>query len=175
MQIVAMQFQQNGKTMYYAAIPVSLLLDDQKIRVDKYSAKTDSGYQRNPSSARARDFARYVGTARGISPSALLLNVRGELGTFNTIRGNMGILNMPDEAVMYLVDGQHRTEGYREALSDPKYNMDQQFEVPAIIMHEDSYEEAKQFIIINKTQKGVRPDLAERFISRMLRDETTAG
>jgi len=33
------------------------------------------------------------------------------------------------------------------------------------------YEEAKQFIIINKTQKGVRPDLAERFISKLARKE----
>jgi DGQHR domain-containing protein len=175
MQLVAMQFHQNGKTMYYAALPVSLLLDEQKIRVDKYNAKTDTGYQRNTSSGRFRDFARYVGTARGISPSALLLNVRGEIGSFKTISGNMGILNMPDDAVMFIVDGQHRIDGYREAVSDPKYKMDQQFEVPAIIMRENEYEEAKQFIIINKTQKGVRPDLAERFISRMLRDETMAG
>ncbi len=47
------------------------------------------------------------------------------------------------------------------------------FKVPVVIMHQATqYDEAKQFLIINKTQKGVKPDLAERFISTMSRTES---
>jgi len=34
-----------------------------------------------------------------------------------------------------------------------------------------SYEEAKQFVIINKNQKGVRTDLAQRFLMQAVKEE----
>jgi hypothetical protein len=44
--------------------------------------------------------------------------------------------------------------------------------MPVVLMNVSSeYDEAKQFIIINKTQKGVKPDLAERFIAKLMKRE----
>jgi hypothetical protein len=45
------------------------------------------------------------------------------------------------------------------------------YQFPVIITNlKKTYEEAKQFIIINKTQKGVRSDLAERFLSKLFEE-----
>ena len=172
MQLLVTELQQNGKKLYFTALPIHFLKDEGRIKVDQFDPTTKEGYQRKASSARARDFARYIGKAKGISPTTVLLNVRGELGEFTPIKGAFGTLNLPDQSTLWLVDGQHRMEGFQELLTSDTYTVNGQFEIPAIIMAErNEYEEAKQFIIINKTQKGVRPDLAERFIARLARKE----
>jgi DGQHR domain-containing protein len=91
-----------------------------------------------------------------------------------------GTLVLPENATLWLVDGQHRVAGLKELIDiDDSYRL---FPVPAIVivpalwsevMTEEAevYEEAKQFVIINRTQKGVRSDLAERFLARILKSE----
>lgn len=172
MELKCVEFEQNGHKLYSATMSARDLTNESDVKVDIYNASNADGYQRKPSPLRARDFARYLEKAKGICPTSILLNIRGEF-SFEPIKGNYGILKLPDNPnteKFWIVDGQHRIEGLRELLdSDQSYA---NFPMNVTIMGVSTeYEEAKQFIIINKTQVGVRPDLAERFIAKMAKRE----
>lgn len=172
MELKCVEFDQNGHKLYSAIMSARDLTNESDVKVDIYNASHSEGYQRKPSQLRARDFARYLEKGKGICPTSILLNIRGEF-SFEPIKGNYGTLKLPDNPnteKFWIVDGQHRIEGLRELLaSDSIYA---NFPMNVTIMGVSTeYEEAKQFIIINKTQVGVRPDLAERFISKMAKRE----
>lgn len=153
-----------GKIVFY--VGVMKVKDLVNIgRVDTFSAGHEEGYQRSLSMARARAFGRYILT-NNFSPSSILLNVRDQ----NVNQSSEGTLTFPDGVQMWVVDGQHRLAGLRFALEqDPNIG---EIEFPVVIMNEpSSYKEAWQFITINKTQKGVRTDLAERFLNQALKIE----
>lgn len=172
MQLNVMEITQNGTKLYVCTMSARELLSNSNVKVDYYSADTNDGYQRKPSFTRAKDFARYIKNAKGICPNSVLINIRGEIGNFKPISSSYGALTLPDDTVFWIVDGQHRIEGLRELIKLDKAFSD--FPCVVILMTANSeYEEAKQFMIINKTQKGVRPDLAERFIARMAKREGT--
>jgi DGQHR domain-containing protein len=89
---------------------------------------------------------------------------------------HFGTLKISDNCTLWLVDGQHRLYGIRKAAERGL----EDFFVPTVIINPASwdnvddprYEEAAQFLTINRTQKGVRPDLAERFLGELLRKES---
>jgi DGQHR domain-containing protein len=133
--------------------------------IDRFIAGHPEGYQRTLSMARARSFGRFMENV-GFSPASILINFReGEI-----VEKPEGILNLPEGKQMWIVDGQHRVGGLQFALErNPDIG---ELEFPVMIMNEPlSYEEAKQFVIINKTQKGVRTDLAERFLMQFIKKE----
>lgn len=172
MQINAMELTQNGTKLYVCTLTAKELITNHNVKVDYFSAAGNDGYQRKPSSARAKDFARYIKNAKGICPNSVLINIRGEIGNFKPISASFGTLNLPDDTIFWIVDGQHRIEGLRELIEQDSSFAS--FPCVVILMTANSeYEEAKQFMIINKTQKGVRADLAERFIARMAKREGT--
>ncbi|GAI04845.1 unnamed protein product, partial [marine sediment metagenome] len=79
---------------------------------------------------------------------------------------------IPDKVHLWIVDGQHRLKGL-EIIGENDPNL-LDIEIPVIIMTskgdtpEDArYKEAVQFLIINRTQKGVRSDLAERILLKV--------
>jgi DGQHR domain-containing protein len=178
MKIPAMQVRQGKYVFYVASVPLRFFdKHNEKLNVDIFQAASKAGYQRRPTEYRAKDFARYVAVAKGICPTAVLLNVRDEGVGFEAIRKDedFGHLSLPDDVVLWIVDGQHRIKGFQEAMDEHADRMAELgvFKVPVVIMNlPAAYEEAKQFLIINKTQKGVKPDLAERFISTMARTES---
>ncbi len=172
MELKCIEFEQNNIKLYSAIMSARDLTNESDVKVDIYNARNAEGYKRKPSFLRARDFARYLEKAKGICPASILLNMRGEF-SFEPIKGNLGILRLPDTPnteKFWIVDGQHRIEGLKELLdSDSSYA---NFPMNVIIMGVSTeYEEARQFIIINKTQVGVKADLAERFISKMAKRE----
>jgi DGQHR domain-containing protein len=174
MQLNVMETVQNGKKLYICIMKAKDLVQNERVKIDYYDAKRNEGYQRKPSMSRARDFARYIKNAAGISPNSILINIRGALGNFKPLAPQSGILTIPDTTELWIVDGQHRFEGLRDLTEqDPSFG---EFPCFVILMNENTeYEEAKQFMIINKTQKGVRSDLAERFIATMMKKEGTKG
>lgn len=157
------KIEQGNTSIYVGLMNVRDLLDQAE--VDMFVSGHPDGYQRALSQARARAFGRFI-AGGGVSPSSILINIRdGEI-----IENPDGTLNLPEEVTKWIVDGQHRMEGLRFAIErDPTING---LEFPVVIMNQNSdYEEAKQFVVINKTQKGVRTDLAERFIMRAVKEE----
>jgi len=163
MIIKGYRVEQGENHFFVGAMKASDLLD--RTQVDHFVSGHPDGYQRNLSEARARSFGRFMDSG-GISPASILLNMRDA----DINEETEGFINIPDDIPIWVVDGQHRMGGIRFAVErDPSLN---NLEFPIIIMNQkSSYEEAKQFVIINKTQKGVRTDLAERFLMRAVQEE----
>ena len=163
MRIKGYPVRQLKSTFYVAVMKVKDLVNEG--RVDTFSTGHDDGYQRSLSMARARAFGRYI-LNNSYSPLSILINIRGE----KIEESSNGNLTLPDGVQMWVVDGQHRLAGLKFAMEqDPSVG---ELDFPVIIMNEPSgYEEAWQFITINKTQKGVRTDLAERFLNKAIQKE----
>lgn len=164
MKLQVIPFNQHGKIMYVGKISAKEI--SGRAKVDIWRANNQEGYQRVPESTRARAFMRFI--ASEISPPAILANIRDKDSKKITI-GN-GILEIPDNVTIWLMDGQHRFAGI-ELLNEvsEKYH---DLEFPIVIMiGETVYDEAKQFVLVNMTQKKIRTDLGERFLQRAVRKE----
>src|SRR5437867_6786382 len=116
-------------------------------RVDIKSRDNPDGYQREPSSTRAKAFGRYIGRAKGISPTAILLSLRSSVSLstdsskknyprfdFEDKESGYGTLTIPDDMSLWLVDGQHRVLGMNSIVEDEKYSDYEQFPLAAVIM-----------------------------------------
>ena len=165
MKIRAIPFTQHGNIMYSAVLSAKDLVSHTK--VDVWHPTNENGYQREVSMQRARKFSNYITTE--VSPPAILVNIRDI--DKDKIKYENGKLEIPDEIILWLVDGQHRVAGLRELLesSGEKY---ENIEFPVVIQVGDSiYQEAKQFVIVNTSQKRVRTDLGERFLVKSAKEE----
>ncbi len=166
MKIKSLPVEQNGTILYIGAIKVRDLTGH--VKVDMRSSKEPEGYQRECSPTRARSFGRFIARAKGISPNSLLLNVRRQ----DSLKYKDGVLTIDDNEPLWLVDGQHRVKGLEMVMDEDDDPTISDFELPVVILNEpDRYKEAKQFWIVNKTQKGVRSDLAERILQRVIYKE----
>lgn len=159
MKIPAIEFKQHDKILYLAVIKSKDLIKNAKADIWKSDHK--SGYQREPSERRGKQFASYVLNG-GICPMSISISFRKE-----KLKYKDGFLEFSDTATKWLVDGMTRTLGTEFFLED-KPSLEA-FEFPVVIMNsEDEYEEAEQFYIVNKLAKRVRTDLAERFLARSI-------
>ncbi len=165
MELNAFEIVQNNNLIYITYMSAGQLADLTKVKVDLFKQENEEGYQREILDKHSEEFAKYISYAKGISPLSILINIRDKIN-FKKETGSFGKLIVPEGSTMWIVDGQHRRKGLEIAINKMKEFSD--FQIPVIIMNfKTSYEEAKQFIIINRTQKGVRADLAERFLSRL--------
>jgi len=174
MELPALEIEQNGKKFYAACMSAEQLCDEGRVKADVWSPGNREGYQRKLDTIRARLFAKYIANQDNISPQAILLSVR-ESVEFRPKDGKFGTLSIPDGSTLYEVDGQHRIGGLREAIR--KGEIDSVFALPVIIICPEKlgkeeganprFCEAKQFVVINRTQKTVRADLSDRFIARL--------
>src|SRR5438445_338254 len=158
MELPAIRLTQNGKVMFFVELTAKQIRDN-KILPDIWSTTNQTGNQRELDHTRSRKFSKYIQKSQNISPISVLLSVRKEL-KFVQKDGNYGRLIIPDDVQIHVVDGQHRVDGLKEAL---KETPDLGFTIPAIIISpqmmgahnedESTYLEAKQFVVINQTQK----------------------
>ncbi len=177
MEIDATEFVQNGKTLYLTTFDAGFLAEEGRTKTEEWRSDNDDGYQRRPSASRILAFSRYV-EGGGISPLSVCLGVREHI-VFRRTHENQGKIALPDDVVFWLVDGQHRIDGLK-VLHERTERFDS-FKVPAIIFSSldwnsstpeasnPMFYEAYQFYTINKNQKGVRPDLAERFLAKVIK------
>jgi DGQHR domain-containing protein len=140
---------------------------------DRWSPGNRLGYQRLPSESRLGEkrggALRYLMREIGCFPTSILLNVRGEVGfkpegeeTWST-RGRLDI----GEEKLWVIDGQHRVEALRLAMGR---NAD--FEdypvIVSILRKPERFDELMLFYIVNRRQRGISTDLANRHLQRML-------
>lgn len=164
MKLKAIPFTQHDKTMYVGKISAKDL--SGRAKVDVWRANNQKGYQRAPEPTRAKAFMRFI--ASDISPPAILANIRDK--DAEKIIVNNGTIEIPDDVTIWLMDGQHRFAGIEmlNEVSEKHHNL----EFPIVIMVGESiYDEAKQFVLVNMSQKKVRTDLGERFLQRAVKEE----
>lgn len=165
MKIKAIPFVQHGTEMYNAVISANYLV--KAGRVDVWKPTNETGYQREPEPTREKAFSRHISAE--VSPPAILANIRDS--DKPRIKYNNGLLDIPEDVPLWLVDGQHRVGGLR-LLLDSASEKFADLQIPIVIMVGQSvYEEAKQFVVVNRTQKKVRTDLGERFLQRAVKEE----
>ena len=119
MKIKGYKVQQGNNRFFIGTMKVGELIE--KGEVDKYIEGHPDGYQRNLSDARARAFGRYI-DGGNISPTSILLNIRDAID----IEEIDGYINIPDNATIWIVDGQHRIGGMKFAVERDPANKDLQ-------------------------------------------------
>ncbi|MBI2545922.1 DGQHR domain-containing protein [Candidatus Woesearchaeota archaeon] len=158
-EIKAFEYLMNNMLFYIGIIKAGDLAKNSK--VDAWSMSNPSGYQRDLSQSRSKKFSEYLSKCKGIFHQTVLINVRNK----DKVKFVNGILKVEGE--FYLVDGQHRVGGLKLLLqAQPSFDS---IPVPVLIMVGFNREsEAKEFLIVNKTQKGVRTDLSDRLLSHVI-------
>ncbi len=166
----AIRFVQNGHSFYALSLPAGFLIDHTM--VDVYDPalsipKAPKGYQRAAEPTHVHKIARYVQSGDAVLPTSVLLNVRQRMSSGwdgpKDSTGSPGWLTIPEGTTIYVVDGQHRRDGLREAIRRRQALRD--FPMPAILMEGfDNVQEALQFYLINTKAKKVPTDLAGRLL-----------
>ena len=147
-----------------------MLADELRVKTDVWSPSNIEGYQRSLTKGRARLYADFMENRKNISPPSILLSIR-EKPRVIEVEEPFCYIEIPDDTIFWIVDGQHRVGGIRE-LQRRGNPLD--FSLPTAIMYHDFLEErdaryceAKQFVVINYTQRRVRAELHERFLARL--------
>lgn len=147
-QIPTLQVIQNKITMLvfvttvkmiYERFDVSRRIDDKKL-----------GYHRSFSKTRIKEIKNYINQEQGIMPNSILVNI--DEGKFNYQENNNLLILEDTDSLGLIIDGQHRVNGCYDA------NPDFQLMVIATLGLSVK-EQARLFITINKTQKGVPASL----------------
>jgi DGQHR domain-containing protein len=108
------------------------------------------GYQRSFSKSRIKEIKNYVNQEQGIIPNSVLVNI--DEGKFDYTE-NENLLTLDDgETLGLIIDGQHRIKGCYEA--NPNFPL-----IVVATLGLSVKEQARLFIKINQTQKGVPASL----------------
>ncbi|MBD1214970.1 MAG: DGQHR domain-containing protein [Dolichospermum circinale Clear-D4] len=147
-QIPAFQVIQNNISMLvfvttvkmiYERFDVSRRIDDKKL-----------GYQRSFSKKRIKEIKNYINQEQGIIPNSILVNI--DEGKFDYQENNNLLILHETESLGLIIDGQHRVNGCYDANPDFKLMV-------IATLGLSVKDQAKLFVIINKTQKGVPTSL----------------
>jgi DGQHR domain-containing protein len=167
----ALKISQKGVGLYVTALPFKEL--KKHVLVDYWSPSNPNGYQRPLVDRRLADVAKYMMAEQGVLPTSILLCVRStdEKGvTFKAIGkqdgfAEIGDLTVPEEAKLWIVDGQHRFYGVNRAYEREGAVEFEGYAFPVTILAGVSqYDEMIHFNIINTTQKKMPTDIVDRHL-----------
>jgi len=179
----AIRFLQDGVPMYLAAPKMHDLLEKCEVdewkphlKEDDFKNKEDylykQGYQRKPSERRKKQISRYLQGQEAFLPASIILSLRSKSVNF-TPHGkddNSGIVTIKENEKFFILDGQHRFAGLKYAIQEDEVLELLDYPVPITILTcEDKKKEIEQFALINRTQKVVRTELADRLIEFLRR------
>ncbi len=162
---------QQGRNSFYLVVMTMEELIDHAV-VDYYNPTTDEGYQRIPTKSRVDEARAYITKKRDSTfPLTIVANIRSpDVIDYDE---DEGILSIPDDETIYIIDGQHRFEALRTAIEDEGFDKLKEFQVAVSLFNfNDELREALEFLVINKTAKAVRTDLAERIITLAYDDKS---
>jgi DGQHR domain-containing protein len=175
METEAFRVRQKEKEIYLLAMRAGDLLG--KCNVDRVSPSNPDGYQRPLREARLKEIMRYLHKEEGDFPTSILLNIRDKEGvTFKSMSKvgegvERGILVIPDDKTLWLVDGQHRIEGIKYSIEKGAEWLKDYPLLVSLFVGLGRYDEMREFYIVNTRQKGVPADVAERHLSQMMTTE----
>lgn len=139
-------------------------------RVAEWNEETEEGYQRAPEISRIRKLAAFLKSESvPMLPSSVLLSHRGKPLTKRELAQDVYEIEVPDDEVLWIVDGQHRIGGLRMAIERHGLDRFRDFQLPVVLMEfDDETEEAHQFQLINENMKKVNTMLARRLLQMRL-------
>jgi DNA sulfur modification protein DndB len=136
---------QNGRRFYFATIPIDNLFPF--CFVARRDEDPEAGFQRALDEKRADDIARYLSTGTGSIPSNIVLSAQNFADLRYSPRAG-SISFAPSQGAFLVLDGQHRLWGYHKCSIKHRVPV-------AIYSGLTRSEEAKLFVDINTTQRGV--------------------
>jgi DGQHR domain-containing protein len=141
----ALLLVQNKHRFYFSTIPVDDLFD--RCFVARRDEDAAAGFQRALSEPRANDIANYLANGDGSIPSNIVLSAQ-DVADFKYDRRTKSISFSAVNGAFLVLDGQHRLWGYQKCR--------ERHRVPVAVYEKlTRAEEAKLFIDINTTQRGV--------------------
>ena len=148
-----------GVPLVVGIITAAALTD--RFEIPRRDHRRKTGYQREISITRVNRIVADLRERKIDLPTGVLLNLRDfnpETDLRETKSG--GLLLMPNDQPLYVVDGQHRVEALKKLVeSEPERWSD--FKIPFICMLGGTeVQEMEQFYVVNSTAKSVRTDLA---------------
>jgi DGQHR domain-containing protein len=141
----ALLISQNGRRFYFATVPVGELFP--YCFVARRDEDPLAGFQRALNESRADDIAKYLSQGTGSIPSNIVLSAQSIAQLKYNPRA-VTISFMPVPKAFLVLDGQHRLWGYHKCPIKHRVPV-------AIYSGLPRSEEAKLFVDINTTQRGV--------------------
>jgi DGQHR domain-containing protein len=141
----ALLISQNGRRFYFATIPVDELFP--YCFVARRDEDPLAGFQRALNEPRADDIAKYLSQGTGSIPSNIVLSAQSTAQLKYSPRA-VTISFVPVPKAFLVLDGQHRLWGYHKCPIKHRVPV-------AIYSGLPRSEEAKLFVDINTTQRGV--------------------
>jgi DGQHR domain-containing protein len=136
---------QNKHRFFFATIPVDDLFPS--CFVARRDEEPETGFQRALNEARADDIARYLANGSGSIPSNIVLSAQPS-AVFKYNSTTKSISFQVSKKAFLVLDGQHRLWGYQKCKLRHR--------VPVAVYSGLTHsEEAKLFVDINTTQRGV--------------------
>ncbi len=167
MEFPALHYHVDGRDFYLGLVPAKDLVTNYDI--DAHSQDNESGYQRQGKVIRSKRFANFIGRHGGFFHQTVLANVRDptQLKFSPVGEGNEGILSTNGK--LFIVDGQHRVVGIKALLEGEDGTKFSDFPVPILVMvGAQQKEEAFHFFIVNRTQQGVKAELGDILLSKVI-------
>lgn len=141
----ALLVTQNKHRFFFATIPVDDLFP--YCFVSRRDEDPEAGFQRALNESRANDISEYLAAGSGSIPSNVVLSAQEDAG-FSYDRSTKSVSFDPASGAFLVLDGQHRLWGYQKCLVRHRVPV-------AIYQGLTRGDEAKLFIDINTTQRGV--------------------
>lgn len=169
LSIPSVRFKQNGVWIYLTSLKATDLVEFTKVAHFKNGlnpADQAQGYQREPVPAKAKAVAKYLHEGLKIMPTAIVLSSReGESNVgYNETRKE---ITLDSSKKLYIIDGQHRTEGFRVGI-EKGWSELADVEMPVVIVQGlDKIEEMRQFRDINGNQKRVATGLVNMILTQI--------
>jgi DGQHR domain-containing protein len=146
-EIPAFKITQNNIKMLIFCCPVKVIYE--RFDVSRRIENKVLGYQRSFSNSRIKEIKNYINNEQGVIPNSVLVNLDEDKYSYS--EDKLLTLNQQDSLGL-IIDGQHRVKGCYEANPD--------FEIMVVATLELSIiQQARLFVKINKTQKGVPASL----------------
>ena len=167
--LLALHFRQNDFDLYATSMTTAQLAT--VCTVDRWNPSRDIAYQRPELRRRFTEIARYLQREEGVLPTSILLSARPDARLViapagGGDRSEITRITFEDGSKLWIVDGQHRLGGLKEAASSSPSYAD--YTVPVtIMMCEDSYTELRMFNVINTRQKPIPRDIVDQHLRKM--------
>ena len=181
-EVPALKIQQNDVTLLVTALPLSELR--KRAKVDYWQPDNPDGYQRPLIDRRLADVAKYVQEHDSLLPTSILVCVRDDDSNQPTFVPQeqvdgfavVGILGIPEDSTLWVVDGQHRSFGVARAYERDGATDLADYPFPVtIMMGVDRYTEMLHFSTINTQQRKMPTDIVDRHLVQRANREGHLG